>query len=94
MCRHIWPCRLVARTLGFQPREAGSKPVRATIIIRLTISMNDSNKERVLLSLKERKDICWAMAKVFLLNEDAHGIHDMGVEIQALDRAIKEIESI
>jgi hypothetical protein len=56
--------------------------------------MNDSNKERVLLSLKERKDICWAMAKVFLLNEDAHGIHDMGVEIQALDRAIKEIESI
>jgi hypothetical protein len=60
----------------------------------LTISMNDSNKERVLLSLKERKDICWAMAKVFLLNEDAHGIHDMGVEIQALDRAIKEIESI
>ena len=31
-------------------------------------------------------------SQVFLLNEDAHGIHDMGVEIQALDRAIKEIE--
>jgi hypothetical protein len=56
--------------------------------------MNNTNKERVLLSLKERKVACWAMAKVFLLNEDAHGIHDMGVEIQALDRAIKEIESL
>lgn len=52
------------------------------------------NKERVLLSLNERKAVCWAMAKVFLLNEDAHGIHDMGVEIQALDRAIKEIENL
>jgi len=115
----------VARTLGFQPKEAGSKPVRATInivihcpidqlvdrltltqkvlgsnpsrasiIIGLTNDMNDVNKERVLLSLKERKVACWGMAKVFLLNEDAHGIHDMGVEIQALDRAIKEIESL
>jgi hypothetical protein len=56
--------------------------------------MNVSNKEAVLLSLKERKVACWAMAKVFLLNEDAHGIHDMGVEIQALDRAIKEIENL
>ena len=32
------------------------------------------------------------MAKVFLENRDAHGIHDMGVEIQALQRAITEIE--
>ena len=53
-------------------------------IIRLTIFMYYDNKERVLLSLKERKVACWGMAKVFLLNEDAHGIHDMGVEIQAL----------
>ena len=27
----IWPGRLVARTLPFQGREAGSEPVRATI---------------------------------------------------------------
>jgi hypothetical protein len=56
--------------------------------------MDNDNKEAVLLSLKERKTACWGMAKVFLLNEDAHGVHDMGVEIQALDRAIKEIESL
>lgn len=28
----IWPGRLVARTLPFQGREAGSEPVRATIL--------------------------------------------------------------
>jgi hypothetical protein len=48
----------------------------------------------VLKSLYERRDICWMMAKVFLENRDPHGIHDMGVEIQALDRAIKELESL
>jgi len=51
-------------------------------------------RTQTLLSLIERRNSCWAMAKVFLENEDAHGIHDMGVEIQALDRAIKEIEKI
>jgi hypothetical protein len=44
-------------------------------------------------SLKEREKICWRMAKVFLENKDAHGIHDMGVELQALQRAIVEVES-
>jgi hypothetical protein len=34
------------------------------------------------------------MAKVFLENRDAHGIHDMGVEIQALQRAILEVRKI
>jgi hypothetical protein len=34
------------------------------------------------------------MAEVFLQNKDAHGIHDMGVEIQALQRAITEIEKL
>jgi hypothetical protein len=34
------------------------------------------------------------MAKVFLENRDAHGIHDMGVEIQALQRAIYEIKRL
>lgn len=41
--------------------------------------------------LKEREAICWNMARVFLENRDAHGIHDMGVEIQALQRAIAEL---
>jgi hypothetical protein len=34
------------------------------------------------------------MARVFLENKDAHGIHDMGVEIQALQRAILEVRKI
>lgn len=31
------------------------------------------------------------MTEVFLKNRDAHGVHDMGVEIQALDRVIAEL---
>jgi hypothetical protein len=34
------------------------------------------------------------MARVFLENRDAHGIHDMGVEIQALQRAILEVRRL
>lgn len=46
----------------------------------------------ILQNLQERERICWDMAKVFLENRDAHGIHDMGVEIQALQRAILEVK--
>lgn len=45
-------------------------------------------------SLIERERICWDMARVFLENRDAHGIHDMGVEIQALQRAILEVRRL
>jgi hypothetical protein len=45
-------------------------------------------------SLAEREKVCWDMAKVFLENKDAHGIHDMGVEIQALQRAITELNKL
>lgn len=31
------------------------------------------------------------MAKVFLENKDAHGLHDMGVELQSLNRARFEL---
>lgn len=44
--------------------------------------------------LIDRESVCWQMAKVFLENKDAHGIHDMGVEIQALQRARQELEKI
>lgn len=44
--------------------------------------------------LKERIDICWKMSLVFLENKDPHGLHDMGVEIQALERALEELKSI
>ena len=41
--------------------------------------------------IKERMIICWQMSGVFLENKDAHGLHDMGVEIQALQRALDEL---
>ena len=53
-----------------------------------------SVEQEVLNSLDRREKICWGMAEVFLQNKDAHGIHDMGVEIQALQRAITEIKRI
>jgi hypothetical protein len=52
------------------------------------------NRDELLNDLRSRRNACWNMASVFLMNDDAHGIHDMGVEIQALDRAIKEIEKL
>jgi hypothetical protein len=45
-------------------------------------------------NLMDRIEVCWAMAKVFLDNRDAHGIHDMGVEIQALQRAVAELDAL
>jgi len=51
-------------------------------------------REDSLNNLKHREEVCWQMAEVFLQNRDAHGIHDMGVEIQALQRAIAEIKGI
>lgn len=50
--------------------------------------------KEVLDNLKYREDVCWEMAEVFLQNRDAHGIHDMGVEIQALQRSIAEIKRL
>lgn len=47
-----------------------------------------------LISLQERERICWDMAKVFLENRDAHGVMDMGAELQALQRAILEIKRL
>lgn len=41
--------------------------------------------------LNERKRVCFEMAHVCLKHRDAHGMHDMGVEIAALDRAIAEL---
>jgi len=53
-----------------------------------------TKEEEVLDNLEYRETICWCMAEVFLQNKDAHVIHDMGVEIQALQRAIAEIKRI
>jgi hypothetical protein len=53
-----------------------------------------TKEEEVLDNLKYREEVCWDMAEVFLQNRDAHGIHDMGVEIQALQRTITEIKRL
>jgi hypothetical protein len=50
--------------------------------------------EDALVNLEYREKVCWDMAGVFLRNKDAHGIHDMGVEIQALQRAITELKGL
>ena len=56
--------------------------------------MSRLHLEASLNSLKIRRQATWQQAKVYLENRDSHGIMDMGAEIQALDRAIKEIESL
>ena len=45
-------------------------------------------------TIETREEICWAMARVFLENKDAHGLHDMGVEIQSLQLAKSELEKL
>jgi hypothetical protein len=55
--------------------------------------MVDVLTERIA-SLREREAICWSMADVFLRSKDAHGLHDMGVEIQGIQWAIRELEAL
>jgi hypothetical protein len=50
-------------------------------------------KERIE-ALRKREEICWDMSGVFLHSKDAHGLHDMGVEIQAIQWAIRELENL
>jgi len=45
-------------------------------------------------ALRERETICWDMAGVFFHAKDAHGLHDMGVEIQGIQWAIRELEAL
>jgi hypothetical protein len=53
-----------------------------------------SKTQEALDALEYREKVCWDMADVFLMNKDAHGLHDMGVEIQALQRAKTEIKRL
>jgi hypothetical protein len=45
-------------------------------------------------ALRRREDVCWEMSDVFLHAKDAHGLHDMGVEIQGIQWAIRELEHL
>lgn len=42
--------------------------------------------------LRQRENTCWAMLEIFLNARDPHGCHDLGVEVQALQCAIRELE--
>ena len=45
-------------------------------------------------ALRKREAVCWDMSEVFLHAKDAHGLHDMGVEIQGIQWAIRELEQL
>ena len=58
------------------------------------IKPDSNSREELLKSLHSRESICWETSKMFLDNRDAHGLHDMGVEIQALQRAQAEVNKL
>lgn len=70
--------------MGRLPAEIAVSPAVA-VAVRVSQKISE---------LEDRKATCWEMARVFLDNKDAHGIHDMGVEVQALDRAIIELRAV
>ena len=45
-------------------------------------------------ALRKRERVCWDMSEVFLHAKDAHGLHDMGVEIQGIQWALRELETL
>ena len=45
-------------------------------------------------ALQKRERVCWYMSEVFLHAKDAHGLHDMGVEIQGIQWALRELEGL
>lgn len=51
-------------------------------------------KDQRISALQDRVRVCWEMAEVFLHAKDAHGLHDMGVEIQGINWAIRELEAL
>ena len=45
-------------------------------------------------SVDDRIEWCWASTRMFLENKDAHGVMDMGAELQSLQRAKAELEKL
>lgn len=45
-------------------------------------------------SIERRISVLWDMTAVFAEQRDAHGVMDMGAEIQALQRAKAELEAL
>lgn len=59
-----------------------------------TAVVNDSSLDSVLKELHNERSMCWQMAEIYLRKKDARGLHDVGLEIQAIDKAINEIQKI
>ena len=78
-----------------RPAAAKKYQAEADLIWEMVLSatVGDSPSERIT-SLRDREGVCWAMADVFLRSKDAHGLHDMGVEIQGIQWAIRELEAL
>ena len=51
-------------------------------------------KSELLENIRKRERNCWAMAQTFLDNRDAHGVMDMGAELQALQLAMAEVNKL
>jgi len=53
-----------------------------------------TDKQDRIAALRNRERVCWEMSEVFLHAKDAHGLHDMGVEIQGIQWALRELEAL
>ena len=55
---------------------------------------SNSSFDQVLKDLYIEQSACWQMAEIYLRKKDARGLHNVGLEIQTIDKAINEIEKI
>lgn len=55
---------------------------------------SNSSFDEALKDLYTELSACWQMAEIYLRKKDARGLHNVGLEIQAIDKAINEIEKI
>jgi hypothetical protein len=51
-------------------------------------------KEQLMKDIDERIETTWKMVDLFSKNRDAHGVMDMGAELQALQRAKAELDKV
>lgn len=55
--------------------------------------INKEIKSRIT-KLEKRIANCWEMARTYIENLDPHGLHDIGVDIQTLQGAIRELKAV
>ena len=53
-----------------------------------------ATKDFLIADLKRREDKFWQLASLFVEHRDAHGVMDMGAELQALQRARSELSKL